>query len=223
MASQYKLLIETPDVQQFEYIVEEKNLNGEKSMWIKGVYMMADEVNKNNRIYPLQEMAQEVNRYKKEMIDTQRSLGELNHPTAADVNLERACHMVTKLTQDRNYFLGESKLLSSPMGKIVETLIKDGVQVGMSSRALGKLNEDSGVNKVQDMRLVAIDCVADPSCPKAFVNGILESKQWILNNSSGDFEEVYEVFEKSLGSLPRKQVEEFLKNQVLDFITKISR
>ena len=223
MASQYKLLVETPDVHQFEYIVEEKNLNGEKSMWIKGVYMMADEVNKNNRIYPLQEMAQEVNRYKKEMIDTQRSLGELNHPTAADVNLERACHMVTKLTQDRNYFLGESKLLSSPMGKIVETLIKDGVQVGMSSRALGKLNEDSGVNKVQDMRLVAIDCVADPSCPKAFVNGILESKQWILNNTSGDFEEVYEVFEKNLGSLPRKQVEEFLKNQVLEFITKISR
>ena len=223
MSSQYKLLVETPDVQQFEYIVEEKNLNGEKSMWIKGVYMMADEVNKNNRIYPLQEMAKEVNRYQKEMIDTQRSLGELNHPTAADVNLERACHMVTKLTQDRNYFLGESKLLSSPMGKIVETLIKDGVQVGMSSRALGKLNEDSGVNKVQDMRLVAIDCVADPSCPKAFVNGILESKQWILNNTSGDFEEVYEVFEKSLGSLPRKQVEEFLKNQVLDFITKISR
>lgn len=222
MASQYKLLVETPDVQQFEYIVEEKNLNGEKSMWIKGVYMMADEVNKNNRIYPLQEMAQEVNRYKKEMIDTQRSLGELNHPTAADVNLERACHMVTKLTQDRNYFLGESKLLSSPMGKIVETLIKDGVQVGMSSRALGKLNEDSGVNKVQDMRLVAIDCVADPSCPKAFVNGILESKQWILNSDDA-FEEVYEVFEKNIGSLPRKQVEEFLKSQVMDFIAKISR
>ena len=107
------------------------------------------------------------------------------------------------------------------MGKIVETLIKDGVKVGMSSRALGKLNEDGGINTVEDMKLVAIDCVADPSCPKAFVNGILESKQWILNNS-GDFQEAFESFENGLASLPKRQVEDYIKEQVLTFINKIS-
>ena len=123
MSNPYKLLIETPDVGHFEYVVEERSLGGEKSMWIKGCYMMADEVNKNNRMYPLQEMIREVDRYKKDMVNNQRALGELNHPTSADVNLERACHLVTKLEQDRNYFMGESKLLASPMGKIVESLI----------------------------------------------------------------------------------------------------
>jgi hypothetical protein len=204
----------------FEYVVEERSLGGEKSMWIKGVYMMADQVNKNNRLYPLQEMIREVDRYKNDMVKNQRSLGELNHPTGADVNLERACHLVTKLEQDRNYFMGESKLLASPMGKIVESLIKDGVQVGMSSRALGKLNEESGVNKVSDMRLVAIDCVADPSCPKAFVNGIVESKQWILNSDDA-FEEIYEDLERGIANLPKKEIQEYLKSQILTFINKL--
>tara|TARA_Y100000310_G_C20470262_1_gene709657 strand:+ start:179 stop:853 length:675 start_codon:yes stop_codon:yes gene_type:complete len=224
MTSNYKLLVEPSgiDVQSFDYIYQESNLNAEKSMVIRGPYMMADEVNKNKRMYPLQEMVREVGRYTNEMINNKRSLGELNHPTNAEVSLDRACHMVTKLTQDRNYFLGESKLLSSPMGKIVENLIKDGVQVGMSSRALGKLTDEKGVNRVSEMRLVAIDCVADPSCPKAFVNGILESKNWILNHD-GDFESTYEEFEASLANLPRKQVETYLKDQLLTFINKISK
>ena len=217
----YKLLVETPDVHDFEYVVEEKKLGAERSMWIKGVYMMANEVNKNQRMYPLEEMSREVQRYTADMITPGRAMGELNHPTTADVNLERACHLVTELSQNGNYFVGKSKLLSTPMGKIVENLINDGVKVGMSSRALGKLNEEGGTNVVEDMKLVAIDCVADPSCPKAYVNGILESKQWILGKD-GDFMEAYGEFESGLAKLPKHDVETYIKEQVLTFIKRIS-
>jgi hypothetical protein len=113
--------------------------------------------------------------------------------------------------------MGRSQVLSTPMGQIVRSLINDGVKVGMSSRALGKLNEDAGgVNRVTDMRLIAVDCVADPSCPKAFVNGILESKQFVLT-TNGDLEEVYERFEKSLNVLPNKEMQSYLKEQILSF------
>ena len=218
----YKLLVETPDIHDFEYVVEEKNMGADRSMWIKGVYMMANEVNKNQRMYPLEEMAREVKRYHDDMISPGRAMGELNHPTTADVNLERACHLVTEMQQSGNYFIGKSKVLSTPMGKIVENLIQDGVKVGMSSRALGKLNEEGGTNVVEDMKLVAIDCVADPSCSKAFVNGILESKQWILGKD-GDFLEAYDQFETGIATLPKHDVETYIKDQVLSFITQISR
>ena len=115
----------------------------------------------------------------------------------------------------------KSKILSTPMGQIAKTLIQDGVKIGMSSRALGKLTEQGGVNKVEDMRLVAIDCVADPSCTKAFVNGILENKNWILN-SNGGFSETYHQFEKSLVNLPKHDVDQYVKEQVLLFISKIT-
>jgi hypothetical protein len=124
---------------------------------------------------------------------------------------------------DRNVAMGRSMVLSTPCGKILESLIKDGVQVGVSSRALGKLIPMEGAddtNKVQDMRLIAIDCVADPSYPKAFVNGILESKQYVLSDD-GLYEELYDQFESSIANLPRKDVEEYLKEQVMDFIRKI--
>ena len=217
----YKLLVETPDLHEFEYVIEEQNMGADKTMWIKGVYMMANEVNKNQRMYPLEEMTREVKRYHDDMITPGRAMGELNHPTTADVNLERACHLVTEMNQNGNYFVGKSKVLSTPMGKIVENLIKDGVKVGMSSRALGKLNEEGGTNVVEDMKLVAIDCVADPSCPKAYVNGILESKQWILNKE-GDFLEAYDNLESGLATLPKHDVESYIKEQVISFINKIS-
>ena len=166
-------------------------------------------------------MKTEVDRYVTEMVKTQRAIGELNHPASADVNPERACHVVTEMWQDGNVFYGKSKVLSTPMGQILRSLINDGVRVGMSSRALGKLEEtNNGVSKVTDMRLVAVDCVADPSFNKAFVNGILESKQYVLGND-GDFAEVYDKFEKSISNLPKKAVESFLMEQVLKFINNI--
>ncbi len=201
------LIVETPaPKEEFEYIVEEGNSKDGKNCYIKGPYMMAEGVNRNKRIYPLEEMQREVKRYNNLMVKTGRAMGELNHPSTADVDLERACHLVTEMTQDGNVFYGKSKVLSTPTGLIVRSLINDGVRVGMSSRALGQLLPESGqegVNRVKDFKLVAIDCVADPSFPKAFVNGILESKQYVVNKY-GQFEETYETFEKSLHTLPRK-------------------
>jgi hypothetical protein len=180
--------------------------------------MMASEKNRNNRIYDLQEMAEEVGRYTAEMIDENRAMGELNHPTTAEVDLERACHIVTELKQKDNVFYGKSKVLSTPCGQIVRSLVMDGVKVGVSSRALGKLDENpSGVSMVKEMKLVAIDCVADPSFPKAFVNGILESKQWVLA-SDGKYEEIYDKFAKSIKNLPKKDLDCYLREQIISFI-----
>jgi hypothetical protein len=218
----FRLIVETPtDNNDFEYIVEEKNANHPRNFFIKGPYMMAEGANRNKRIYSIQEMKTEVDRYTTEMIKLGRAMGELNHPTTADVDLGRACHLVTELTQDGNVFYGKSKVLSTPTGLIVRSLIDDGVKVGMSTRGLGQLvAESNGINRVKDFRLVAIDCVADPSFPKAFVNGILESKQYVLN-VDGSFEERYESFERNISKLPLKNKDEFLRKAVLDFINKL--
>ena len=190
-------------------------------MKIRGPYMACEEVNKNKRIYTESDMEREVNRYVQEMVIPKRALGELNHPASAEVDLERACHMVTSLRKDGNIIIGESIVLSTPVGQIVRSLINDGVKVGMSSRALGQLEEQSnGINRVNEMRLIAVDCVADPSCPKAFVNGILESKQYVLG-MDGKLEEVYESFEKSIRGLPKHDVASFLKEQIISFLAKL--
>ena len=217
-----RLLVETPaPEEQFEYILEEKNSKGPSVMKIRGPYMECETVNKNQRIYTESDMAREVDRYVNEMINNKRSLGELNHPASAEVDLERACHMVTSLRKDGKTIYGESIVLSTPTGQIVRSLINDGVRVGMSSRALGQLEEQSGgVNRVNEMRLIAVDCVADPSCPRAFVNGILESKQYVVG-MDGKFEEVYEQFSNSLKNLPRHDVSNFLKEQILSFLSKL--
>ena len=221
MALKLSLVVEKPDVNdEFEYIEEEVDRNSPSNLYIKGPYMMAEDVNRNNRLYPLDELVREAKRYNEEMVVPGRAMGELNHPTTADVDLERACHMVTELTQDGNVFYGKSKVLSTPCGQIVRSLINDGVKVGMSSRALGTLEEGSEHNVVKNMKLVAVDCVADPSYPKAFVNGILESKQWVLVDDD-KYEEVYENFEKSLQRLPKKEKDTFLRDRILSFIKSI--
>tara|TARA_R110002051_G_scaffold141996_2_gene215301 strand:+ start:580 stop:1245 length:666 start_codon:yes stop_codon:yes gene_type:complete len=221
MAVKLSLVVEKPDLNdQFEYIEEEVDRNSPSNLYIKGPYMMAEDVNRNNRLYPLDELVREAKRYNEEMVVPGRAMGELNHPTTADVDLERACHMVTELTQDGNVFYGKSKVLSTPCGQIVRSLINDGVKVGMSTRALGTLEEGSEHNVVKNMKLVAVDCVADPSYPKAFVNGILESKQWVLVDDDR-YEEVYESFEKSLQRLPKKELDTFLRDRILSFIRSI--
>ena len=215
----FKLLVEKTDPAEFEYIVEEKNNKSESRLYIKGPYMMASDVNKNKRVYDLDNMVQEVTRYSDEMIKTDRAMGELNHPTTAEVDLERACHIVTEMKQDGNIFYGKSKVLQTPCGTIVKQLVLDGVRVGMSSRALGKIDQesDSEIGHVTEMKLVAIDCVADPSYSDAFVNGILESKQWILNRS-GEFEEHFDKFEESLKTLPSRDVDEYFRNKFIQLI-----
>jgi len=214
-----RLLVETPALDQFEYIITEKNTKGPSELRIKGVYMESEAVNKNQRKYSRPDMEREVSRYVQEMVKPKRALGELNHPASAEVDLERACHMVTNLSWEGNTVIGESVVLSTPTGQIVRSLINDGVKVGMSSRALGQLTEEgNGINRVNEMRLIAVDCVADPSCPKAFVNGILESKQFIIN-TDGKFEEIYDQFENKLKNLPTRDVPSYLKEQVISFLS----
>ena len=218
----YSLLVEEPTY-EVKYLIEEKNRNTPSILHIQGPFLMANEANKNKRVYPLEEMVREVNRYTDEMISTKRATGELNHPQSPEINLERVCHVVTELKQNGNIFEGKSKVLSTPMGQIVRSLIMDGVKLGVSSRALGRLEEDkNGTNRVADFRLVAVDVVADPSVPSAFVNGILESKQWILNEN-GEFAPIYDKFEKSIGSLPKKQVDQYLKEQIIIFINSLKK
>ena len=219
MNNTYNLLVEEPNY-EVKYLVEERNRNSPSILHIQGPFLMGGEANKNKRVYPLEEMVKEVGRYQSEMIDTKRATGELNHPSSPEINLERVCHVVTELKQNGNIFEGKSKVLSTPMGQIVRSLIMDGVKLGVSSRALGRLEEKNGVNHVADFKLVAVDVVADPSVPSAFVNGILESKSWILNED-GKFAPSYESFEKAIGTLPSKNKDQYLKEQIILFINAL--
>jgi hypothetical protein len=212
-------LVETPSY-ELKYLVEEKNRNAPSNVWFDGPFLMANKPNRNNRVYPLDQMIEEVNRYTSEMIKNNRATGELNHPTSPEVNLERACHMVTELRRDGDMFFGKSKVLSTPMGQVVRSLMLDGVKLGVSSRALGRLEEEKGYNKVKDFRLVAVDVVADPSVPTAFVNGILESKQWVLADD-GKFEPFYEKLESQIATLPRNNKDQYLKECIIQFINSL--
>lgn len=222
MALKLRLIAENPELlERFEIVEEQDNLKKGSSLYVKGPFIGCNQVNKNRRMYNLDETREEVNRYISEMVSPGRAMGELNHPSSAEVNLERACHLVTDLYEEDNAFYGKAKVLSTPMGQILRALINDGVKVGMSTRALGSLQEESSYNLVKNMRLVAIDAVADPSFPKAFVNGILESKQWVVSDN-GKYEEIYENFEKSIGKLPKHDMGTYLKDQILKFINSLS-
>ncbi len=216
-----KLLVEEPTF-DLQYIVEEKNKNEPSTLYIQGPFLMSEQKNKNGRIYNLNEMVQEVGRYTSEMIKANRALGELNHPASVEVNPERACHMVTELRQEGNMFYGKSKILSSPMGQLVRSLIMDNVKLGISSRALGKLMPQGDAHAVQGFHLICCDVVHDPSVSTAFVNGIMEAKNWILN-IDGTIAEAYDIFENETRTLPKKSAarEDVLKEQILKFITSL--
>jgi hypothetical protein len=221
MALKLKLISENPDLfEDFEVIEEQSNRNDTSNLYVKGPFIGCNQVNKNKRLYNLDDTRDEVQRYIGEMVSQGRAMGELNHPTSPDVNLERACHLVTELVESDNSFIGKAKVLSTPCGKILRCLIEDGVRIGMSTRALGSLQESNDYSLVKNMHLVAIDAVADPSYPKAFVNGILESKSWVLEDD-GRYEELYEDFEKRVSSLPKKDVDFFLREQILKFINAL--
>lgn len=221
MALKLKLMAENPDVfDNFEILEEQSNLRGQSTLYVKGPFIGCNQVNKNRRMYNLDDTRKDVQRYINEMVRTGRAMGELNHPASADVNLEKVCHLVVELVENGDSFYGKSKVLSTPCGQILRSLINDGVKVGMSTRALGSLKEETDYNLVQNMYLVAIDAVADPSYPKAFVNGILESKSFVLEQD-GRFEEIYDDFEKSLKTLPKKEADTYLRQQILKFINSL--
>lgn len=215
-----KLITQTPITEGLDYLIEEGNKDKPANLYVKGVYMVAEEKNRNNRIYSKEEMEKEVKRYNEEFVSKNRALGELEHPQSATVNSERACHLITELHMEGNKVIGKSKILSTPLGEVMKSLIRDGVKMGMSSRALGSLVDKGGVNHVENMKLITIDAVADPSAPGAFVNGILESKSFVLKNN-GMYEEIYDTFESKLASLPRRDVDLHLREAIIHFINSI--
>ena len=170
------------EVQNAEYIVEDNN--GKKDYKIRCIFLQAEIRNKNGRVYEKSILENEVNRYNREFINKKRAFGELGHPDSPTVNLERVSHMITKLHPDGTNFIGEAKIMNTPYGKIVKGLIDEGAQLGVSSRGMGSLQTRGGVNYVgRDFYLAtAADIVADPSAPDAFVEGIMESKEWVWDN-----------------------------------------
>jgi len=174
-----KLITEV--IQDVKYLTEATE-NGKKNVYIEGIFMQAEKENRNGRLYPMKVMEKEVNRYQ-DLIREKRSLGELGHPANPTVNLDKVSHLITELKIDGTNVYGKAKILSTPMGKIAESLIMEGAGLGVSSRGLGSLKEKNGVNEVQDdFHLATVDIVADPSAPDAFVQGIMENAEWILEN-----------------------------------------
>ena len=176
-----KLFSEAVD-HDVEYITEEKD--GGKSYKIRGVFMQADIKNRNGRVYPMEILNNEVTKYNKNFIKENRAFGELGHPDGPTVNLERVSHMITSLTPDGKNFIGEAKIMDTPMGKIVKNLMDESCKLGVSSRGMGSLDQRGGANYVRDdfYLATAADIVADPSAPNAFVEGIMEGKEWVWNN-----------------------------------------
>ncbi len=170
----------TEEVSQVEFITEGKGAN--KKLYIEGVFLQGNIKNRNGRMYPVETLAREVNRYSEAFVNKGRALGELGHPDGPTVNLDRVSHKITSLVQEGNNFRGKAQLLNTPMGKIASSLIDEGVTLGVSSRGVGSLREDHTGAKVvgEDFMLAtAADIVADPSAPDAFVSGIMEGKEWI--------------------------------------------
>ena len=172
-------------VEEVEYITEAKE-GGGKNYKIKGIFLQADIKNRNGRVYPMEVLQKEVSRYNKKFINENRAYGELGHPDGPTVNLERVSHMVTSLTPDGKNFIGEAKVMETPMGKIVKSLMNEGGKLGVSSRGMGSLDQKNGANYVRDdfYLATAADIVADPSAPNAFVEGIMEGKEWVWNNGA---------------------------------------
>ena len=172
-------------IEDVEYITEEKD-NGEKTYKIKGVFMQSEVKNRNGRVYPFEVLEKEVNRYNKDYVNENRAFGELGHPDGPTVNLERASHMITSLKPEGKNFVGQATILKTPMGRIVENLMDAGGKLGVSSRGMGSLDQKNGANYVRDdfYLATAADIVADPSAPNAFVEGIMEGKEWIWDNGT---------------------------------------
>ena len=178
-----KLISES--IQDVEYICEEKE-NGKKDYKIRGIFMQGDIKNRNGRIYPKDVLMKEVGNYNRKFVDENRAFGELGHPDGPTVNLERVSHLVTSLKPDGSNVLGEARILETPMGKIVKTLMDEGTKLGVSSRGMGSLDERNGAKYVRDdfYLAAAADIVAYPSAPNAFVEGVMEGKEWVWNNGS---------------------------------------
>ena len=208
------------EISQAEYLVEEKN--GKKEYKIKGIFLQSDIKNRNGRVYPKDILMKEVKRYNQEFINKNRAFGELGHPDGPTVNLERVSHMVKRLYPEGNNFIGEAKIMNTPYGKIVKGLIDEGAQLGVSSRGMGSLEQRGGANYVKDdfYLATAADIVADPSAPDAFVEGIMENKEWVWDNGVL-VERDIEAWKLELIKTKRRALEEKKLNIFSDMLKKL--
>lgn len=197
-------------------VLTEETADGGKSMYIEGVFMQAAQKNRNGRVYPTEVMSKEVKRYNDELVEKKRAYGELGHPSGPTINLERVSHMITKLSMEGNNVMGKAKIMDTPYGNIVKSLISEGANLGVSSRGMGSLRERKGVMEVQnDFYLAtAADIVADPSAPDAYVQGIMEGVEWVWENGilkAHEVEQVKEEIEQATRSrqLDEKKIEVF--------------
>jgi len=208
-------------VESVQVISEEKG----KGLFIEGIFLQSEVANRNKRIYPKGVMEREVARYMKEYVDAKRAFGELGHPDGPTINLDRVSHIITSLKEDGNNYVGRAKILDTPMGNIVKNLIEGGAQLGVSSRGLGSLKENNdGINEVQDdfYLATAADIVADPSAPDAFVQGIMENKEWMFVDGSWTYQNIDET-RKLIEQANRKQLEEVKYKMFENFLNKISK
>ena len=198
----------TEEIEQVEVIVE--NRNGKKNLFIEGVFLQGEIKNRNGRMYPMQTLAREVGRYNENFVEKGRALGELGHPDGPTVNLDRVSHKIVSLKESGNNFIGKAKILSTPMGKIASNLLGEGVKLGVSSRGVGSLSKtNEGYSVVgEDFTLAtAADIVADPSAPDAFVDGIMEGKEWVWDGG---------IIRERLASKTYKQINTLVDQNKLD-------
>ena len=209
------------EIESVEIIAEEKN--GKKNLYIQGPFLQAEVVNRNKRFYPLETMVNEVSRYNSTFTDKGRALGELGHPDGPSINLDRVSHKIVSLTQEGNNFIGKAQILSTPMGKIAESLLSEGVKLGVSSRGMGSIKNVDGVNHVGEdfMLATAADIVADPSAPDAFVDGIMEGKEWVWEGNVLREMKCNEV-KKSINNLVDQEILEANKLRLFaDFLSNL--
>jgi len=203
-------------VEQVQVITEENT----KDLYIEGVFLQSELANKNNRIYPKSVMEKEVARYMKEYVEAKRAFGELGHPEGPTINLDRVSHIITSLREDGNNYIGRAKILNTPMGNIVRGLVEGGAQLGVSSRGMGTLKErDGGINEVQNDFYLA---TADPSAPDAFVQGIMENKEWMFVNGSWTYQNIDET-KKLIEQTKQKQLEEVKFRVFENFLNSLSK
>ena len=210
-----KLITET--IENIE-VLTEANANGKKDYKIRGIFMQADIRNRNGRIYPVQTLTKEVNRYNEQFINKKRAFGELGHPDGPTVNLERVSHMITSLKPEGKNFIGEAKIMDTPYGKIVKNLIDEGAQLGVSSRGMGSIS--NGTVGRDFYLATAADIVADPSAPDAFVEGIMEGKEWVWDNGVLKSMEV-EMYKKQIENTKRAELAEKKASIFNDFLSKL--